>query len=179
MRYRTHPRMPSAYIVCKPLTGSADTKETLGLQRVCKWHSLAPQPPGPTRGLKCPSGHSRVRMRTRHFWCVGCDKPPSVGSGSDLVRSTPSPAICGRCRQGSEPSRRLSDTTLPGSVSAFRAAFQAAELTVWCSPGKREVSYLPLPAVVGGCSCRAPDASVQVNVDAWPVCNAWCTQVDD
>ena len=75
---RTHPRMQIAFTVCKPLTGSADSKETSGLQRVCKWHSLAPQPLGPSRGLKCLSGHAKARKRAPAGTCVRCDKAPAL-----------------------------------------------------------------------------------------------------
>ncbi len=88
---RTHPRMQIAFAVCKPLTCGADSKETSGLQRVCKWHSLAPQPPGPSRGLKCLSGHAKARKRAPAGTCVGCEQPLPQEVGMALC---PAP----RCR---------------------------------------------------------------------------------
>ena len=108
-----HPRMRFAFTVCKPLTGGADSKETSGLQRVCKWHSLAPQPRGPSRGLKCPSGHAKARKRAPAGTCVGCEDPDSEWSRKGARAQCTDASRIRRCRKGLEPSRRLSETTEP------------------------------------------------------------------
>ena len=106
-----HQRMRFAFTVCKPRTGSADSKETSGLQRVCKWHSLALQPRGPARGLKCPSGHTKARKRAPAGTCVRCVDPDSEWSPKGARAHHTIAGRNRRCRKGLELLRRLSETT--------------------------------------------------------------------
>ena len=95
-------------------------------------------------GFMAPQGAKSARQGTQGCACAPrtgsafrCETSQlPQGSGNDLVLRTPFPARRSP-REEFEPSRRLSETTGQRSVSAFRVAFQSAEVTRRQVRGKR------------------------------------------
>ena len=70
-----------------------------------------------------------------------------------------------RRRKGLEPSRRLSETTGPQSLSAFRIAFRATEVTERAARCKHEVPHFPHSAPQARRYRSAPESVAHVTAN--------------
>ena len=102
---------------------------------VCSEHTLVPIQVWRRMVPKVPerARHARER-RAPAETCVGCVDPDSEWSPKGTRAHHTDASRNRRCRKGLEPSRRLSETTGPRCLSAFRVAVPRTEVTK-SSPG--------------------------------------------